>query len=160
MRMLLIENLALLLTVVVALVALRIYDLWTAATQLPERVSETLSKTFPKASIVTAAQDVRDGGRDAYEVVLADRGRQVCVEVASDGTLLEVERRAKLSKAPTAVERAIQGRLRRWKVERIDAVASNRSKFYEVRFQGIDAPLYLNESGGVIAPPPRMLAVG
>lgn len=149
---------ALLLGSLVLTGAARAFDQRAAASKLPPLVVAVLQGKFPQAKIVESRPDDEGDGQEAYEIQLLHRDRRMSLEIAVDGTILEIERRASLSEVPYEVEKAIHARLPQAKVEKIDVVVRGERTFYEVDFQDSKAVLVLDAQGKTIAKPPRVRA--
>ena len=76
----------------------------------PAPVTARISEAFPKAE-VTACKPERDRGRDIFEVKLTrPGGEHLEVDVAADGTILQVEQPIAVDALPGAVKQAFTAR--------------------------------------------------
>ncbi len=134
---------------------------------LPEQVKAAIRKRFPNAVVIDVVKETEEEG-EIYEIGLVHNSRDIEVEAAPDGTLLEIETPAATGDLPQAVLDAVrqavgEGEIRR--AARIDVLAEAVEDgikplekpvvVYEMQVIRDDrlAEIEVSEDGRVLEPP-------
>ncbi len=100
----------------------------------PAPVIAGVSKAFPKLTI-SACKAERDHGKDIFEVKLVrPGGDRLEVDVASDGTILQVEEPIVLDALPDAVRKAFAARYPKAKATGANKQTAGKDVRYEIAF--------------------------
>jgi len=100
----------------------------------PAPVIASISKVFPKATI-SACKPERDHGKDIFEVKLArPGGDRLEVDVAADGTILQVEEPIAVDALPDAVRKAFAVKYPRARPTAVNKQTAGKDVRYEVAF--------------------------
>jgi hypothetical protein len=100
----------------------------------PAAVTAAVMKAFPKATI-GACKAEHDHGKEQFEVKLTKPGgEKVEVDVAPDGTLLQVEEKIAIDALPEAVKKAFTARYPRDKATGAEKQTAGKDVRYEIAF--------------------------
>jgi len=89
-----------------------------AKVELPEAAAKALKDAFPKATVDEVKME-KEEGITIYEVELKEDKSEMDVEVAADGTILEVETDVEMKDVPEAAAKAIQAAAEGAKIEEL-----------------------------------------
>ncbi len=105
-----------------------------AAPSCPTPVTDAISKAFPKAKIASCRAE-KEHGHDQFEVrVTKADARKVEVDVAPDGTILQVEEAISTAELPDAVKKAFAAKYPKAKAERVEKQTAGTDVSYEIAF--------------------------
>ena len=100
----------------------------------PAPVIASVSKAFPKVAI-SACKPERDHGKDIFEVKLVrPGGDRLEVDVAADGTILQVEEPIAVDALPDAVKKAFAAKYRGAKATGANKQTAGKDVRYEIAF--------------------------
>jgi hypothetical protein len=100
----------------------------------PAPVIAGVSKAFPKVTI-SACKPERDHGKDIFEVKLTrSGGDRLEVDVAADGTILQVEEPIAVDALPDAVRKAFATKYPRAKATGANKQTAGKDVRYEIAF--------------------------
>lgn len=100
----------------------------------PAAVTAAVTKTFPKATI-GACKAEHEHGKDLFEVKLTkSSGEKVEVDVAPDGTVLQVEEKITVDALPAAVKKAFAARYPKAKAMGAEKQTAGKDVRYEIAF--------------------------
>ncbi len=124
-----------------------------AAPGCPTAVTDAIAKAFPKAKIVRCKAE-KERGHDQFEVRVtkADTGKAE-VDVAPDGTILQVEETIAPDALPAAVKKAFAAKYPKAKAARAEKQTAGTSVSYEIAFGAKEATFkadgtFVEEEGG------------
>ena len=103
----------------------------------PAVVTKAIKNMFPTAT-VSKCKAEREHGQDQFEVVLvkADSGKAE-VDVAADGTILQVEEKIQLDQVPAAVQKAFAAKYPKAKMDTAEKQTPTRGPAtFELAFAG------------------------
>jgi hypothetical protein len=100
----------------------------------PAPVIAGVSKAFPKATI-SVCKPERDHGKDIFEVKLTrPGGDRLEVDVAADGTIVQVEEPIAVDALPNAVMKAFAAKYPKAKATRANKQTAGKDIRYEIAF--------------------------
>ncbi len=101
----------------------------------PAAVTGGIMKAFPKAAI-GACKAEREHGKDLFEVKLTKAsGDKVEVDVAPDGTILQIEEKIAVDALPDTVKKAFAARYPKAKPTGAERQTAGKDVHYEIAFQ-------------------------
>ncbi|HEX7843819.1 MAG TPA: hypothetical protein VF469_40370 [Kofleriaceae bacterium] len=101
----------------------------------PAAVTTGILKAFPKATI-GACKAEREHGKDLFEVKLTKAsGDKIEVDVAPDGTILQVEEKIAVDALPEPVKKAFAARYPRGRATGAEKQTAGKDVRYEIAFQ-------------------------
>jgi len=105
-----------------------------AAADCPKAITDAVTKAFPGAK-VTACRAEKEHGHDQFaaRLVKTDGGKAE-VDVAPDGTILQVEEVIALDKVPAVVMKAFAARYPKGKATRAEKQTADKAVTYEIAF--------------------------
>lgn len=105
----------------------------------PKAVTDGVAKAFPKSTI-TRCHPEHEDGKDIFEakITRAD-GTKAEVDVAPDGSILQLEEKIAVEKLPDAVKKAFATRYPKAKPERAEKQTAGKTVSYEVAFGKTEA---------------------
>jgi ribosomal protein L7/L12 len=102
----------------------------------PDAVTKAVKAAFAKATI-GACKAEREHGKDQFEVVLTKAdGSKVEVDVAPDGTILQVEEKIAVDALPEAVKKAFAAKYPKARADAAEKQTAGKDVRYEIAFQG------------------------
>lgn len=100
----------------------------------PAAVTTAVIKAFPKATI-GACKAEHEHGKDRFEVKLTkSSGEKLEVDVAPDGTVLQVEEKIAVDALPAAVKKAFAAKYPRAKATGAEKQTAGKDVRYEIAF--------------------------
>lgn len=100
----------------------------------PAPITASVAKAFPKGAI-SACKPERDHGKDIFEVKLTrSNGDRLEVDVAADGTILQVEEPIAVDALPDAVRKAFATKYPRAKATGASKQTADKNVHYEIAF--------------------------
>lgn len=100
----------------------------------PAAVTTAVKKAFPKATL-GACKAEHEHGKDRFEVKLTkSSGEKVEVDVAPDGTVLQVEEKIAVDALPAAVKKAFAAKYPRAKMNGAEMQTAGKDVRYEIAF--------------------------
>ena len=110
------------------------YSVSAALADCPQPVTAAIAKAFPKSKIDSCKPE-HEHGRDQLEVKLvrAD-GVKLEVDVAPDGTILQIEEKIAIDKVPAAVTKAFAAKYPKAKIDAAEKQTRGKDVFYELAF--------------------------
>jgi hypothetical protein len=100
----------------------------------PAAVTTALAKEFPKAAI-SACKPEHEHGKDIFEVKLTKAsGERIEVDVAPDGTILQVEENIAFDALPAAVKKAFAAKYPKAKATGAEKQTAGKDVRYEIAF--------------------------
>jgi hypothetical protein len=100
----------------------------------PPAVTTSVMKAFPKATI-GACKAEHEHGKDQFEVKLTkSNGEKVEVDVAPDGTVLQVEEKIAVDALPAAVKKAFGARYPKARMSGAEKQTAGKDIRYEIAF--------------------------
>jgi hypothetical protein len=110
-----------------------------AGTTCPKAVTDGVAKAFPKSKIDRCHPEHEDG-KDIFEakITRAD-GSKAELDLAPDGSILQIEERIDVAKLPDAVKKAFAARYPKLEAERAEKQTSGKTVTYEVAGGKIEA---------------------
>lgn len=100
----------------------------------PAPVITSISKAFPRVTI-SACKPERDHGKEIFEVKLTrSGGDRLEVDVAADGTILQVEEPIAVDALPDAVRKAFAAKYARAKATGASKQTAGKEVRYEIAF--------------------------
>jgi len=105
-----------------------------AAADCPKAITDAVTKAFPGAK-VTACRPEKEHGHDQFvaRLVKTDGGKAE-VDIAPDGTILQVEEIIPLDKVPAVVMKAFAARYPKGKATRAEKQTADKAVTYEIAF--------------------------
>ena len=92
--------------------------------QLPQPVAATVDQETNGATIKSFAME-REHGKIVYEAETVVNNRTRDLQIASDGTLTEIEEEVVIEALKTPVRTAITSRAKDWKVTKVESLTKN-----------------------------------
>ncbi len=111
---------------------------------LPEGVEKALAAAFPRAVVTEAGKEVEDGV-EVFELSLVQGGRDLEVEIAADGALIEVETPMPVEDLPEAVKAAVEEAAPGARIHRVEK-AEVRAEVREGQVVPLPEPKVLYEA--------------
>jgi hypothetical protein len=110
------------------------------ADSCPTAVKTSISHSFAKSKITKCSAE-RENGHDQFEVVVEKDGGAVAeVDVAPDGTILQVEEKIPVDQLPKAVTKAFAAKYPKAKAEAAEKqTPAKGAPTYEIKFGGKEA---------------------
>jgi hypothetical protein len=110
-----------------------------ADSSCPKAVTDGVAKAFPKSTI-TSCHPEHEDGKDIFEakITRAD-GTKAEVDIAPDGSILQLEEMIAVDKLPAAVKKAFATRYPKLKAERAEKQTAGKTVTYEVAGGNIEA---------------------
>jgi hypothetical protein len=100
----------------------------------PAPVVASVSKTFPRLTI-SACKPERDHGKDIFEVkLMRSGGERLEVDVAADGTILQVEEPMAVDALPDPVKKAFTAKYPRARATGANKQTAGKDVRYEIAF--------------------------
>lgn len=100
----------------------------------PTAVTTAVMKAFPKSTL-GACKAEHEHGKDLFEVKLTkSSGEKVEVDVAPDGTVLQVEEKIAVDALPAAVKKAFAARYPKAKATGAEMQTAGKNIRYEIAF--------------------------
>jgi Putative beta-lactamase-inhibitor-like, PepSY-like len=100
----------------------------------PKPVLDAIAKAFPKASLNRCTAE-KEHGRDQFEARLVrGDGAKLEVDLAPDGTILQIEEAIALDKLPAAVTKAFAARYPKGKATGAEKQTAGKVVTYEIKF--------------------------
>ena len=122
-----------------SLLALLVTSPALAAPSCPTAVTDAITKAFPKSKVASCKAE-KEHGHDQFEVrVTRSDATKAEVDVAPDGTILEIEEKIALTELPDAVKKAFSTKYPKAKLERAEKQTAGKDISYEVAFGGKEA---------------------
>jgi uncharacterized membrane protein YkoI len=76
--------------------------------QLPKKVMDAVKAKFPKPEFTALTKETFKDGKIVYDLEFKFEGRKYEMDIAEDGTVLEVEREVFLKDLPKAISKAVE----------------------------------------------------
>jgi len=122
-----------------SLLALLVASPALAAPSCPTAVTDAIAKAFPKSKVASCKAE-KEHGHDQFEVrVTKADATKAEVDVAPDGTILQIEEKIAVTELPDAVKKAFATKYPKAKVERAEKQTAGQDISYEVAFGGKEA---------------------
>jgi uncharacterized membrane protein YkoI len=100
----------------------------------PKPVVDAIAKAFPGASL-TRCKAEKEHGRDQFEARLVrSDGAKLEVDLAPDGTILQIEEAIAVDKLPAAVSKAFAARYPKGKATGAEKQTAGKVVTYEIKF--------------------------
>ncbi len=77
--------------------------------KVPKAIMDAIKGRFPKAEL-TSVEKEKEDGKVVYDVELKENGRKYEMDIAEDGTIIEIEKEVPLKDVPAAITKAIEGK--------------------------------------------------
>jgi Putative beta-lactamase-inhibitor-like, PepSY-like len=101
----------------------------------PAAVTTGIMKAFPRATIGTCKAE-HEHGKDIFEVKLTKaNGDKVEVDIAPDGTVLQIEENVAIDALPDAVKKAFAAKYPKAKATGAEKQTAGNQVHYEIAFQ-------------------------
>jgi hypothetical protein len=110
-----------------------------AAPSCPTAVTDAITKAFPKSK-VSSCKAEKEHGHDQFEVrVTRADATKAEVDVAPDGTILQIEEKIAVTELPDAVKKAFATKYPKAKAERAEKQTAGKDVSFEIAFGGKEA---------------------
>lgn len=110
--------------------------------KLPKAVMDAVKARFPGAELKSAAKETEDG-KVVYDIELKHNGRKYEMDIAEDGTVIEIEKEVALKDVPEAVKKALAAKYPKATIKEVMEVNKVKGKaetpdHYEVTLETAD----------------------
>jgi uncharacterized membrane protein YkoI len=110
--------------------------------KVPKSVMETVKKRFPDGAVSGASKE-DENGKTVYEVTLKNKGQNIDITVAPDGSLVSIESEIPARDLPRAVTEAIEAKYPRAAYKKAETIVKVKDgkeapPYYEALIQTAD----------------------